>query len=91
MHPHPRHANARGVTLRLTHRPDHVTLRVEDDGAGFDSASIPAGRFGLVGMRERAHLVRGTLAVETTPGVGTTIAVRVPLEGKRAPATEEDA
>ncbi len=86
-----RHANARVVTLRLTRRSDHVTLRIEDDGTGFDSGAIPAGRFGLVGMRERAHLVGGTLVVESTAGVGTTIAVRIPLEGKRGPAAQEDA
>jgi two-component system NarL family sensor kinase len=84
-----RHASARVVTLRLTQRPDHVTLRVEDDGAGFDSATIPAGRFGLVGMRERAHLVGGTLVVESSPGVGTTVAVRIPF-GRHASRAEED-
>jgi len=79
-----RHAHARRISLRLTHRRDHVTLRVEDDGTGFDPAAIPAGRFGLIGMRERARLLGGTLVVESTPGEGAAIAVRAPLGVRQA-------
>jgi signal transduction histidine kinase len=62
---------------------------VEDDGVGFDPATVPAGRFGLVGMSERARLLGGALTVESTPGGGTAIDVTVPLrDGASAPERE---
>ena len=84
-----RHARAHRIALRLTHRRDHVTLRVEDDGTGFEPAAIPAGRFGLIGMRERARLLGGALVVESSPGEGAAVAVRVPL-GVRQPRSESE-
>jgi signal transduction histidine kinase len=58
---------------------------LEDDGKGFEGdgeipAAVANGRLGMLGMRERAELVGGTLTVESTPGRGTAIFVRVPLE-----------
>jgi two-component system, NarL family, sensor kinase len=74
------HAAARRIVLRLTRNHDALRLRVEDDGAGFDPAQVPGDRFGLVGMRERAHLLGGTLTVECAPDAGTTIEVQVPVD-----------
>jgi len=76
-----KHACARCVEVILERRPDCVLLIVEDDGVGFDSSQPAAGGhgFGLVGMRERASLVGASLDVETTPGHGTTILVRMAL------------
>jgi signal transduction histidine kinase len=65
-----------------------VRLIIEDDGEGFDVNSVLGsrreykptdGRLGLYGMRERAALLGGTLTIESTPGMGTTIFVDVPL------------
>jgi two-component system NarL family sensor kinase len=74
------HAGARRIILRLTRHDGELHLRVEDDGTGFDPAHVPADRFGLVGMRERAHLLGGTLTVESAPSSGTAIEVRVPVD-----------
>src|SRR5215218_6516380 len=74
-----RHSDAQRVVVRLEHRADQVVLRVEDDGGGFDPASVPPDRFGLVGMRERARLLGGTLTVESAPGDGSVVDVRIPL------------
>lgn len=74
-----RHAVAAQVELRLAVGAGRVTLSVADDGRGFDPAGLPAGRFGLIGMGERARLLGGTLAVASGPGQGTRIAVEVPL------------
>ena len=52
---------------------------IEDDGKGFDAKATRPDALGLVGMRERAALVRGKVAVESTPGSGTTVRVEVPL------------
>jgi two-component system NarL family sensor kinase len=72
------HSGAHRVVIRLVYGASDVSLRVEDDGAGFDPTSVPPGRFGLVGMRERAKLLGGTLLVESTPGEGSAIEVRLP-------------
>ena len=74
-----RHAGAARATVSLTSTRTGVRLRVEDDGAGFDPASVPPGRFGLVGMSERARLLGGTLTIESAPGSGTVVEASVPL------------
>jgi signal transduction histidine kinase len=83
-----RHARAEYVSVVLERRPSAVRLIIEDDGCGFDVDSVLGtrrgswpvdGRLGLYGMRERAVLLGGTLTVESTPGVGTTIFVDVPV------------
>jgi two-component system nitrate/nitrite sensor histidine kinase NarX len=70
-----KHAAASHVTIELLIAPTQVTLRVCDDGRGFDPAAIPAGHLGLGIMRERAAAVGGTLRVESTPGAGTCVMV----------------
>ncbi|HZP47046.1 MAG TPA: PAS domain-containing protein [Vicinamibacterales bacterium] len=72
-----KHASARRVDLLLERHRDGVVLIVEDDGVGFDPATVREGAFGLVGIRERAALVHGTIEIESTPGQGTTILLRV--------------
>ena len=52
---------------------------IEDDGAGFDPEAMPTGRLGVLGMRERAAQIGGELEVESRPGAGTTILLRIPL------------
>jgi two-component system, NarL family, sensor kinase len=74
-----RHAGATRVTVRLTREPARIRLRIEDDGIGFDPASVQQDRFGLIGMSERARLLGGTLTVESTPPRGTAIDIIVPL------------
>lgn len=82
------HAQAHSVTVLLENRGDSVMLIVEDDGKGFDVTRVmnshPHERnLGLYGMRERASLLGGTLTIESTPGRGTTVFVRIPLEGTK--------
>jgi signal transduction histidine kinase len=75
-----RHAGAGRVTVRLVTTPERVELTVEDDGWGFDPEQIPEGRYGLVGMSERARMLGGSLNVHSSPGAGTRVEVTVPLE-----------
>jgi two-component system, NarL family, sensor kinase len=74
-----RHAGPARAVIRLTVGPEEARLRVEDDGVGFDPTALPADRFGVIGMGERARLLGGTLTIETAPGSGTAIDVVVPL------------
>jgi len=74
-----KHADARTVSVVLTRKPVSVVAVVEDDGSGFDPASVREDALGLAGMRERAALVRGRIGIETGAG-GTTIVAEVPVE-----------
>ena len=77
----------RVVAARLVEKAgDNVVLIIEDDGKGFDAdallTSSKRGRgLGLFGMRERAELIGGTLEIESEPGRGTTVYVRVFVPG----------
>jgi PAS domain S-box-containing protein len=79
------HARAHHVTVRLTKQGDIVQLAINDDGIGFDpnhhhrARRKEKGGLGLLGMRERATYVGGTLMVKSTPGKGSTITAQMPL------------
>ncbi len=75
-----KHAEARKVEVIFDKRGESIVLIVADDGKGFKpktKLSRSAG-VGLIGMRERAALIGGSLEIESKPGEGTTIFVRVP-------------
>jgi signal transduction histidine kinase len=78
-----KHAGATHVSVVLEHADREVRLVIEDDGRGFDVATERARarrdrRLGLAGIEERATLVGGTVMVESTPGAGTALFVRLP-------------
>jgi len=73
-----RHSHAPDAHVRLAADAQHVTLHIADSGLGFD-AQIDAAGLGLISMRERAALLRGEVVVDTFPGGGTRIGVRIPL------------
>jgi PAS domain S-box-containing protein len=76
-----KHARARSVDVVLECRPGCLTLVIEDNGVGFDLSDVTSnggGRLGLIGMRERAALIGADLQIESTPGHGTTVILRVP-------------
>jgi two-component system, NarL family, sensor kinase len=80
-----RHAKATRVTLALqavspsAERPERVRLFVHDDGRGFDARKTREGSQGIVGMRERAQSLGGSLRVRSQPGRGTLVTAEVPL------------
>lgn len=77
-----RHARAAHVGVTLAARDGSALVEVHDDGVGFDPRAVAeqAGHYGLVGLRERARLAGGTLEIESAPGAGTTLRLRLPLE-----------
>jgi PAS domain S-box-containing protein len=80
-----KHAGADHVSVLLECRDGQAVLIVEDNGSGYDpEGEVASGSnkgMGVVNMRERAALVGGSLEIESAPGVGATIFVRVPLDG----------
>lgn len=82
-----KHARASFVSLIVERRPEQVTVIIEDDGEGFTpettSQYLKSKHLGLLGMEERATLMDGELKIESTPGEGTTVFVRIPLPFSR--------
>lgn len=82
------HAHATSAVVSLAFLGTEVTLDVYDDGRGFEPAKLAdtvAARadgsgFGLRSLRERVEAQRGTLTVESAPGEGTVVAIRLPLD-----------
>ena len=72
-----RHTNAKNVRIRLHHSGENLVLTIEDDGQGF----VPEREkgLGLLGMEERVTHLQGSFRIESTPGVGTSIRVELPL------------
>jgi signal transduction histidine kinase len=77
-----RHAVATHVDIDLCYSRQSLTLRVVDNGRGFDAAVLsegaPRGHFGLTGMRERARRIQARFEVSTRPGSGSAVQVSVP-------------
>jgi signal transduction histidine kinase len=81
LHNTARHALASHVTLSLERKNGGVRMVVSDDGIGFDPTRGPRRpTLGQESMRERAHLVDGTLVIESSPGHGTTVVAWVPVQ-----------
>ncbi len=75
-----RHANGASQRVEINITEGQLVAEISDDGSGFDAeAVLTTGQLGLVGMRERAEILGGTLEVESLPGKGTTIRASLPL------------
>ncbi len=79
-----RHAGAETVLIQMARKGPRLAIEVEDDGRGFDPASVStpesSGRgLGLLGIRERVELLGGKVTIDSAPGQGTRVAVSVPI------------
>jgi signal transduction histidine kinase len=74
-----KHARASNVAIHLTANESAIELEISDDGLGFDPQGEFPGHLGLRSMRERASGVGGDFEVESAPGKGTRVTLRVPL------------
>jgi two-component system, NarL family, sensor kinase len=77
-----RHAQATRLNVQLVIQPEQIKLIVEDDGRGFEPDKVPKGRYGLIGLNERAKLLGGSLQLCSARGEGTWVEVTIPLESK---------
>lgn len=85
-----RHAQAKSVRVDLCQEDECILLVVEDDGIGFcvSGLSNTLGSLGLLGMKERAQFCGGDVQISSSPGKGTTVTVRVPVDIPRAERSE---
>jgi signal transduction histidine kinase len=87
------HAGASDVYITFDFQDRSVGVTVEDDGIGFDVDAVEHSTdfrrgLGLLGMRERIELLGGDLSISSTPGNGTSVAMRVPSAGRRGEPVE---
>jgi signal transduction histidine kinase len=75
-----RHADATTAHLRLETSDDALRLTISDDGVGFEPGGAAEGRYGLLGMHERADMIGAALKVESQPGAGSQIVVELDLD-----------
>ena len=77
-----RHAQAKSVRVSLSQEDEYILLVVQDDGVGFSGSDISnsLGSLGLLGMKERAQFCGGDVQISSSPGNGTTVTVRVPVD-----------
>lgn len=74
-----RHARARAARVRLERKPGSVELDIVDDGLGFDPVGRDGSGLGLRSIAERVRLARGSVTIESQPGQGTRVQVRIPI------------
>ncbi len=88
-----RHSRATEAWVKMEERRNELFLEIRDNGVGFEVGNpgerSPNDGIGLMGMRERAEHLNGTLDVKSTPGKGTTISVRIPLKKVPEPQIAE--
>lgn len=82
-----KHARATRVRMVTRAHGSYVEIRVEDDGNGFDLQNAQRGR-GLKSQQRRAQRLGGQIRIETHPGQGTRLALRLPVRRKQAPAAD---
>ncbi len=82
-----RHGLAKNISIVLLRYAGYFSIVIEDDGKGFEvdevlNNALHSKKFGLFGMEERASLVNGQLIIESAPETGTTIYLKIPLNGE---------
>jgi signal transduction histidine kinase len=78
-----KHGLAHRAVVEVLERDDTIHLAVRDDGHGFDP-TVKTNGFGLLGIRERAELLDGTVTVDSAPGDGARVEVTIPVRSRRA-------
>jgi NarL family two-component system sensor histidine kinase YdfH len=74
-----RHAEAQKVEISALSENGNLRFMIKDDGKGFDPENIPAGHYGILGIRERIRLVGGQLQINSSSQSGTTLILTIPV------------
>ena len=80
-----KHSGANHVTIQLIGAEDHLVLRIEDDGRGYEPETVSGKGLGLVTMAERAEAAGGKLNIVSRPQAGTRLQVFVPTRHRSSP------
>ncbi|WP_454835437.1 PAS domain-containing protein [Pseudomonas lini] len=75
-----RHAQASRVDIHLECSAEHVFIEVRDNGKGFDPKQLSKRTLGMLGMRERGYMLGGTVTVDSSPGQGVCVQVKIPFQ-----------
>lgn len=73
------HAHAQNVEVNLRMKDKGISLTIQDDGQGFDPTAIPAGHYGILGIKERVRLVNGLFEIQSENGKGTMLKIEVSM------------
>lgn len=74
-----KHANCKNIQIKLFTTDTNLTLFLQDDGKGFNSNTTESNGIGLHNMKKRAKLIGGTYSLKSTPGIGTTLTIKILL------------
>lgn len=77
-----KHGKPNLIIVKLEWLCDEINVVVKDNGVGFDTESVREGSFGIIGMKERIDLLKGSLKISSSIGKGTTILMKIPLPVK---------
>jgi signal transduction histidine kinase len=80
-----RHAGADRIEVTMTDDAHEVVLAVDDDGIGFEASDAAAG-MGIANMRSRVERLGGVMNVDSTPGEGTSVEIRLPVKRPEGPS-----
>lgn len=82
-----RHSGARSARISVVTEDGRIVANIEDEGRGFSASKVAqgSGGLGLVGMQERAVMLGGRVAVDSTPGQGTRVRIELPTSPVEAP------
>ena len=80
-----KHASPTVVTVDVNFVKDGMSMRIVDDGAGFDLSKTPKHHYGLINMRERARKAKGAVSIDSAPGEGTRVKLVIEIHPAGTP------
>ena len=83
------HAQAHNVAVDVRMKGKNILVTIQDDGQGFDASAIPAGHYGILGIKERIRLANGSFEIQSKNGEGTILKIEIPIHAERSVSAVE--
>lgn len=77
-----KHGKSSLIIVKIEWLEDEINVVVKDNGAGFDTENVRQGAFGIIGMKERIELLKGSIKISSNIGKGSTVLIKIPLPSK---------